>query len=104
MDKELREKIPVISFLMMIEVVLYHCESPSNEFAVSALDLKLNTAIDNFVTGVPCILCMSWFFAPSVSQSQLPKLGKQNTNPHPYPARPLSSVADHLYCQIHSSG
>ena len=63
MNKELREKIPVISFLMMIEVVLYHCESPSNEFAVSALDLKLNTAIDNFVTGVPCILCMSWFFA-----------------------------------------
>ena len=63
MNKELREKIPVISFLMMMEVLLYHCESPSNELAVSALDLKLNTAIDNLVTGVPSLLCMSWFFA-----------------------------------------
>ena len=63
MDKELRDKIPVISFLMMMEVLLYHCESPGNELAVSALDLKLNTAIDSFVTGVPCLLCMSWFFA-----------------------------------------
>ena len=62
-NKELREKIPVISFLMMMEVLLYHCESPSNELAVSALDLKLNTAIDNLVTGVPSLLCMSWFFA-----------------------------------------
>ena len=62
-DKELHEKIPVISFLMMIEVLLYHCESPDNAPAISVLDLKLNTAIDSFVNGVPCILCMSWFFA-----------------------------------------
>jgi hypothetical protein len=61
-DKELREKIPVISFLMMMEVLLYHCESPDNALAVSALDLQLNTAIDNFVIGVPSLLCMSWFF------------------------------------------
>ena len=63
MDKELREKIPVINFLMMVEVLLYHCESPDNALAVNALDLKLNTALGSFVTGVPCILCMSWFFA-----------------------------------------
>ena len=62
-NRELREKIPVISFLMMIEVMLYHCESPDNALAVNALDLKLNNAITNFVTGVPCVLCMSWFFA-----------------------------------------
>ena len=62
MNKELREKIPVISFLMMMEVLLYHCESPDNALAVSALDLQLNTAIDNFVIGVPSLLCMSWFF------------------------------------------
>ena len=61
-NKELREKIPVISFLMMMEVLLYHCESPSNELAVSTLDLKLNTAITKFVTGGICMLCMSWFF------------------------------------------
>ena len=48
---------------MMVEVLLYHCESPDNALAVSTLDLKLNTAIDSFITGVPCILCMSWFFA-----------------------------------------
>ena len=62
MNKELREKIPVISFLMMMEVLLYHCESPDNALATSALDLKLNMAIDSFVTGGGCILCMSWFF------------------------------------------
>jgi len=61
-NKELREKIPVISFLMMMEVLLYHCESPDNALATSALDLKLNMAIDSFVTGGGCILCMSWFF------------------------------------------
>ena len=62
MNKELREKIPVISFLMMMEVLLYHCESPDNALAVSALDLQLNTAINNFIIGVPSFLCMSWFF------------------------------------------
>jgi len=63
LNKELREKIPVISFLMMIVVILYHCESPDTALAVSALDLKLSNIVTDFVTGVPCILCMSWFFA-----------------------------------------
>ena len=63
MDKELREKIPVISFLMMIEVLLYHCESPDSALAVSMLDLKLNTIIDSFVAGTPSFLCMCWFFS-----------------------------------------
>ena len=63
MNKELSEKIPVISFLMMIAVMLYHCESPDNALAVSELDLKLNTIIDGFATGAISWLCMSWFFA-----------------------------------------
>ena len=62
-DKEIREKIPVVSFLMMIVVMLYHCESPDNSLAVSLLDMRLSDAITYLICDVPCILCMSWFFA-----------------------------------------
>ena len=62
-NKELRENIPVISFLMMIEVIQYHCESPDPSLAVSALDMKLSNIVTDFVNGVPCGLCMSWFFS-----------------------------------------
>ncbi len=61
--KELSEKIPAISFVMMCEVMLYHCESPSSEFAVNATDLWWNQLITDIVTGHFAMLCMSWFFA-----------------------------------------
>ena len=62
-SKEIREKIPVISFLMMIEVMLYHCESPDNALAVNAADLWLNNFLTAIVTHRLSVLCMSWFFA-----------------------------------------
>lgn len=63
MNKELREKIPVISFLMMIEVLLYHCESSGNTPATNALDQQLDIFIDSLIAGTPSYLCMCWFFA-----------------------------------------
>ena len=47
---------------MMCEVMLYHCESPSNELAVNAADLWWNQLITNIITGHLAMLCMSWFF------------------------------------------
>ena len=63
MNKDFRDKIPVISFLMMMEVLLYHCEAPDEALAASALDLKLNTTLNSFVAGTPSYLCMCWFFS-----------------------------------------
>ena len=61
MDQELRDRIPILNFLFMMEVVLYHCESPSNTLAVNSVDLWCNSFITNFVAlmGGPC---MSSFF------------------------------------------
>ena len=63
MSKELREKIPVISFLMMCEVMLYHCESPENVLAVNASDLWWDQLFTGIITGPLSMLCMCWFFA-----------------------------------------
>ncbi len=60
--RELSEKIPVISFIMMCEVMLYHCESPADELARNATDLWWNQQITNIITGHLAMLCMSWFF------------------------------------------
>lgn len=63
MSKALQEKIPVISFLMMCEVMLYHCESPDNALAVNSADLWWNQFFTGLITGPLCLLCMCWFFA-----------------------------------------
>ena len=63
MSKALHEKIPVISFLMMCEVMLYHCESPDNALAVNSTDLWWNQLFTDIFTGPLCLLCMCWFFA-----------------------------------------
>lgn len=63
MQKDLSEKIPVISFLMMCEVMLYHCESPSNALAVNSVDLWWNQFFTNIIIGPISGLCMGWFFA-----------------------------------------
>ena len=57
------EKIPVINFLMMCEVILYHCESPDNALALNAADMRWNDIITAIVTGPAAALCMCWFFA-----------------------------------------
>ncbi len=61
MDQELRDRIPILNFLFMMEVILYHCESPNNALAINSFDLWCNNFITNFVTlmGGPC---MSFFF------------------------------------------
>ena len=63
MSKNLQEKIPVISFLMMCEVMLYHCESPDNAFAVNSSDLWWNQLFTDIITGPMSMLCMCWFFS-----------------------------------------
>ena len=47
----------------MCEVMLYHCESPDNAFAVNSSDLWWNQFFTSLITGPLCLLCMSWFFA-----------------------------------------
>ena len=61
-NKELSERIPVISFLMMIEVMLYHCETLDDILPTSAIDSWCSGAITDTVAAFGP-LCMSWFFA-----------------------------------------
>lgn len=61
--QEIFEKIPVISFAMMCEVMLYHCESPDISMAFNSRDLWWNQFLVNVVYGPFALLCMSWFFA-----------------------------------------
>ena len=63
MSKELREKIPVINFMMMFEVMLYHCLQADNDLAVSAADLWWNQLYTKIIMGPLSSLCMSTFFA-----------------------------------------
>ena len=63
MKQEISEKIPVISFAMMCEVMLYHCESPDISMAFNSTDLWWNQFLVNMVYGPFALLCMSWFFA-----------------------------------------
>ncbi len=61
MDKDLKDRIPILNFLFMIEVMLYHCESPDNALAVNAADVYLNDLISYGVV-MAGIVCMSFFF------------------------------------------
>ena len=61
MDKALKDRIPVLNFLFMVEVMLYHCESPDNSLAVNGTDVWLNDLISYFVV-MNGIVCMSFFF------------------------------------------
>ncbi len=63
MSRDLQEKIPVISFLMMCEVVFYHCESLDSALAVNSSDIWWNQLFNDIFTGPLCLLCMCWFFA-----------------------------------------
>ena len=62
MSENVRDRIPILNFLFMIEVMLYHCESPSDELAVNAADLWANRFITNGVVYFGSV-CMAFFFA-----------------------------------------
>lgn len=62
MKKEYSEKIPVIQFLMLLEVMLYHLELMPIREPVSAFDTWLDQLSTNMIWGHFSILCMSWFF------------------------------------------
>ena len=61
MDKALKDRIPVLNFLFMVEVMLYHCESPDNALAFNAADVWCNDLI-SYAVVMAGILCMSFFF------------------------------------------
>lgn len=65
MDRELSEKIPVISYVMTCVVVLYHCESPADSLAVSSADLWWNQQMTHVFGGDLAILFLCWFFGLS---------------------------------------
>ena len=62
MKKEYSEKIPVIQFLMLLEVMLYHLELMPVRDPVDTFDLWLNQLNFNIIWGELTQLCMSWFF------------------------------------------
>lgn len=62
MKKEYSEKIPVIQFLMLLEVMLYHLELMPVKEPINAFDLWLNELNFNVIWGELTQLCMSWFF------------------------------------------
>ena len=62
MKKEYSEKIPVIQFLMLLEVMLYHLELMPVKEPINAFDLWLNELNFNIIWGELTQLCMSWFF------------------------------------------
>lgn len=61
--KEYSEKIPVIQFLMLLEVMLYHLELMPIREPVSGFDSWLNQLNSDIIWGELTQLCMSWFFA-----------------------------------------
>ena len=61
MNREIQDKIPVFSFLMMCVVVLYHCLIPEELYQVTGIDSLLNTSVTSFL-GVFCALALRWFF------------------------------------------
>ena len=61
-NRELSEKIPVLSFLATCGIVLYHCDSPANELAANAADLWLNQQLARIFDGPIITLCLCWFF------------------------------------------
>ena len=62
MNKEIQERIPVISFLMMCEVVFYHCWAPEYVYELTGIAYGFNAFITSLITGIG-ELCMRWFFA-----------------------------------------
>ena len=62
MKKKYSEKIPVIQFLMLLEVMLYHLELMPVKEPINAFDLWLNELNFNIIWGELTRLCMSWFF------------------------------------------
>ena len=62
MKKEYSEKIPVIQFLMLLEVMLYHLELMPVKEPINAFDLWLNELNFNIIWGELTQLCMAWFF------------------------------------------
>lgn len=62
MKKEYSEKIPVIQFLFLLEVMLYHLELMPIRDPVNAFDSWLDQLNTDMVWGHLTELCMSWFF------------------------------------------
>lgn len=62
MKKEYSEKIPVIQFLFLLEVMLYHLELMPIRDPVNAFDIWLDQLNTEIIWGELTQLCMSWFF------------------------------------------
>lgn len=61
MNREISEKIKILSFFMTCVIVFYHCPKPDGTFALGPFDDYINNQI-SYMVSVMGTLAMSYFF------------------------------------------